>query len=195
MAGSTTQATFAYDPADRRSTMTYGNSAVTTWTLDKNSQVTELAVTLGGGTLQAWDYGYSNAGDPLSQTDVSFGTMGEAYQYDGLHRLTAYQQGQITGSNSIAYPGSSQAWQLTTGGRLVAVDGDRRYARHDRHPHAQQHPRPDQPHGPRGIDAALRQRLQPDRRRQPVQVRLRRQRSIAAGPQSRHAGAGGVVCV
>ncbi len=122
LAGSTTQATFAYDPADRRSTMTCGNSAVTTWTLDKNSQVTALAVTLGSGTLQAWDYGYSNAGDPLSQTDASFGTMSEAYQYDGLHRLTAYQKGQITGSNSIAYPGASQAWQLTSGGRLVAVD-------------------------------------------------------------------------
>ena len=116
LAGSTTQATFAYDPADRRSTMTYGNSAVTTWTLDKNSQVTALAVTLGGGTLQAWDYGYSNAGDPLSQTDASFGTMSEAYQYDGLHRLTAYQKGQITGSNSIAYPAASQAWQLTPAG-------------------------------------------------------------------------------
>ena len=116
LAGSTTQATFAYDPADRRSTMTYGNSAVTTWTLDNNSRVTNLAVTLGSGTLQAWGYGYSNAGDPLSQTNVTYGTMGEAYQYDGLHRLTAYQKGQITGSNSIAYPGASQAWQLTTGG-------------------------------------------------------------------------------
>ncbi len=38
----TTQATFLYDPADRRSTMTYGNSTQTTWTLDNDSQVTDL---------------------------------------------------------------------------------------------------------------------------------------------------------
>ena len=117
LAGSSTQATFAYDPADRRSTMTYGNSAVTTWTLDNDSRITNQAVTLGSGTLQAWKYGYTDAGDPLSQNDLSFGTMGEAYQYDTIHRLDAGQRGQVTsGSNTIASPSSSQAWTLTAAG-------------------------------------------------------------------------------
>ena len=117
LAGSTTQATFGYDEADRRTTMTYGNSALTTWALDNDSRITNQAVTLGGGTLQAWKYGYTDAGDPLSQNDLSFGTMGEAYQYDAIHRLDASQRGQVTsGSNTIATPSSSQAWTLTPAG-------------------------------------------------------------------------------
>jgi YD repeat-containing protein len=117
LAGSTTQATFTYDPADRRATMAYANSTTTNWTLDANSRVTNLSTTASGGTLQAWQYGYTDAGDPLSQNDLSFGTMGEAYQYDTMHRLEASQRGQVTsGSNTIASPSSSQAWTLTAGG-------------------------------------------------------------------------------
>ncbi len=67
-------------------------------------------MTLGGGTLQAWDYGYSNAGDPLAQNDLTYGTMGEADQYDGLHRLTAYQRPDHR-QQQRAYAGSSQGWR------------------------------------------------------------------------------------
>ena len=45
--------------------------------------------------------------------------MGEAYQYDTMHRLGAFQRGQVTsGSNTVASPSSSQAWTwtLTAGG-------------------------------------------------------------------------------
>ena len=67
--------------------------------------------------MQAWKYGYTDAGDPLSQNDLSFGTMGEAYQYDTIHRLGAGQRGQVTsGSNTIASPSSSQASTLTAAG-------------------------------------------------------------------------------
>jgi RHS repeat-associated protein len=116
--GSGTQATFVYDPADRRGTMTYANSAVTTWTLDADSRVTGLNVTASGGTLQAWGYGYNATGDLLSQADLtpSYGTMGEAYQYDGLHRVSAFQRGQVSGTNSVTSPSSSQSWTLTKAG-------------------------------------------------------------------------------
>ena len=79
--------------------------------------MTALSATASGGTLQAWGYGYTDAGDPLSQNDLSFGTMGEAYQYDTMHRLGAFQRGQVTsGSNTVASPSSSQAWTLTAAG-------------------------------------------------------------------------------
>ena len=118
LVGSSTQATFGYDPADRRISMVYGNSGeVTSGTLDNDGRVTDLAVTSGTNTLQEWKYGYTDAGDPLSQNDVSYGTMGEAYQYDTIHRLGAFQRGQVTsGSNTIASPSSSQAWTLTGAG-------------------------------------------------------------------------------
>ena len=55
LVGSSTQATFGYDPADRRKTMVYGNSGETTnWTLDADSRVTALAATASSGALQSW---------------------------------------------------------------------------------------------------------------------------------------------
>ena len=118
--GPVTQATFAYDTADRRSQRIYANGVQTNWTLDANSRVTDLkhATTgMGATTLQEWTYGYTNADDPLSQADVtpSYTVHGQAYQYDGLHQINAFQRG-IVSSNTVPSPLASQAWTLSKAG-------------------------------------------------------------------------------
>ena len=68
------------------------NGTAATWTFDANSRVTNLKHATTGmvpATFQEWDYRYTAADDPLVQDDVTPGhtALGEAYQYDGLHRL------------------------------------------------------------------------------------------------------------
>ena len=118
--GGVAQATFAYDTADRRSQRNYVNGVQTNWTLDANSRVTDLkhATTgMGATTLQEWNYGYTNADDPLSQADVtpSYTVHGQAYQYDGLHQINAFQRG-IVASDHVPSPVATQAWTLSKAG-------------------------------------------------------------------------------
>ena len=91
---------------------------MTNWTLDADSRVTALATTSPrAGHCNPGPTAIPTPGDPLSQNDLSFGTMGEAYQYDTMHRLGAFQRGQVTsGSNTVAAPSCSQAWTLTAAG-------------------------------------------------------------------------------
>ena len=67
--------------ADRRTGLAYVNGTSAAWTWDSDSRVTDLNHTTSGGTLQAWHYNYTNAGDPLAQNDLtpSYTAMGEAY--------------------------------------------------------------------------------------------------------------------
>jgi len=118
--GGTAQATFSYDTADRRSQRTYVNGVQTNWTLDANGRVTDLKHATTGitpTTLQEWTYGYTNADDPLSQADVTTGftVHGQAYQYDGLHQIDAFQRGVVS-SNTVPSPVASQAWTLSKAG-------------------------------------------------------------------------------
>ena len=101
--GGVTQATFTYDTADRRSQRLYANGVQTNWTLDANSRTTDLSHLIPGmpaTVLQEWTYSYTNADDPQVQNDVTptYTVHGEAYQYDGLHRVGNYQTGTVAGN-------------------------------------------------------------------------------------------------
>lgn len=118
--GGVAQATFSYDTADRRSQRLYANGTQTNWTLDANSRVTDLKHFVPGMTpvtLQEWTYGYTNEGDPLSQADItpSYTVHGQAYQYNGLHEISNFQRGIVSG-NAVPSPVASQAWTLSKAG-------------------------------------------------------------------------------
>lgn len=115
--GSTTQASHSYDTADRRDTRAYVNGTATTWAYDANSRITNLnhaTTAMMPVTFQEWDYRYSDAGNALVQDDITpmLTVHGEAYQYDGLHRLIDFKRGSVTG-NTVPTPTYYQDWTLT----------------------------------------------------------------------------------
>jgi RHS repeat-associated protein len=61
--------------------------------------------------VQAWDYRYTDEGDALVQDDLTTPDQGEAYAYDGMHRLADNERGQVVG-NTVPFPSFSQGWTL-----------------------------------------------------------------------------------
>ncbi len=88
-------------------------------------------------TLQGWTYGYTNADDPLSQADVtpSYTVHGQAYQYDGLHQINAFQPRDCLGQHR-PIPCREPDVDVEQSRRLDLVGNHRRHDHDDRHPHA-----------------------------------------------------------
>ena len=101
------QASHAYDAAGRRTSRTYANSRITQWNYDAEDRNTRLDHV----NVQAWDYRYTNEGDALVQDDLTTPARGEAYAYDGMHRLIDNKRGQVTG-NTVPTPTFFQSWAL-----------------------------------------------------------------------------------
>ena len=115
--GGVTQASHTYDTADRPATRPYVNGTQAAWTLDANNRTTKLKHATTGMapvTFQEWDYRYTNADNPLVQDDVTPGLTvhGEAYTYDGLHRVNDFKRGTVV-ANTVPAPTSFQTWTLS----------------------------------------------------------------------------------
>ena len=61
--------------------------------------------------MQAWDYRYTGEGDALVQDDLTTAERGEAYAYDGMHRLIDNKRGPVAG-NTVSAPTFLQGWTL-----------------------------------------------------------------------------------
>jgi hypothetical protein len=66
---------------------------------------------LNHANVQAWDYRYTDEGDVLVQDDLTTPTRGEAYAYDGMHRLIDNTRGPVAG-NTVPAPTFLQGWTL-----------------------------------------------------------------------------------
>jgi len=101
------QAKHSYDAAGRRIIRAYVNGRFTKWDYDAQDRTTRL----NHANVQAWDYRYTNEGDALVQDDLTTPGQGEAYAYDGMHRLTDNKRGQVA-VNTVPFPTFSQGWTL-----------------------------------------------------------------------------------
>jgi RHS repeat-associated protein len=101
------QASHTYDPGGRRLSRTYANGRTTQWGYDSEDRNTAL----NHQNVQAWDYRYTNEGDMLVQDDRTTVALGEAYAYDGMHRLIDNKRGQVVG-NSVPAATFLQDWTL-----------------------------------------------------------------------------------
>jgi RHS repeat-associated protein len=104
-------ASHAYDAAGRRTGRTYANGRTTQWGYDADDRNTRL----NHVNVQAWDYRYTGEGDALVQDDLTTTDRGEAYAYDGMHRLIDNKRGQVAG-NAVSAPTFSQGWTLDKAG-------------------------------------------------------------------------------
>lgn len=100
-------ASHAYDAAGRRTGRTYANGRTTQWGYDADDRNTRL----NHVNVQAWDYRYTAEGDALVQDDLTTADRGEAYAYDGMHRLIENKRGQVAG-NTVPAPAFLQGWTL-----------------------------------------------------------------------------------
>jgi RHS repeat-associated protein len=100
------QARDTYDAAGRRVLRAYGNGRATQWEYDAEDRITRL-----NHSVQGWDYRYTNEGDAVVQNDLTTPVQGEAYTYDGMHRLVDNKHGQVVG-DTVPFPTSSQGWTL-----------------------------------------------------------------------------------
>ena len=100
-------ASHAYDAAGRRTGRTYANGLTTQWGYDADNRNTRL----NHVNVQAWDYRYTGEGDTLVQDDLTTADRGEAYAYDGMHRLIDNKRGQVAG-NTVSAPTFLQSWTL-----------------------------------------------------------------------------------
>ena len=101
------QASHAYDAGGRRINRTYVNGRATQWNYDADDRNTRL----NHANVQAWDYRYTDEGDARVQDDLTTPDQGEAYAYDGIHRLVDNKRGQVVG-NTVPLPALSQGWTL-----------------------------------------------------------------------------------
>src|SRR5215213_4193414 len=101
------QALHTYDAAGRRTSRTYANGRTTQWKYDADDRNTRL----DHQNVQAWDYRYTNEGDALVQDDLTTAERGEAYAYDGMHRLIDNKRGPVVG-NTVPAPTFLQGWTL-----------------------------------------------------------------------------------
>jgi len=101
------QASHTYDASGRRTSRTYANSRATQWKYDAEDRNTRLDHV----NVQAWDYRYTGEGDALVQDDLTTLARGEAYAYDGMHRLIDNKRGRVAG-NTVPAPTFLQAWRL-----------------------------------------------------------------------------------
>ena len=109
-------ATYSWDAAGRRSGVTRANGRNTVYTHDDADRLTNLA----HAGVQAWDYRYSDEGDPLARVDLTTVTRGEVYIHDGMHRLADYQRGDVQPDNSVPAPAFLQGWTLDKVGNWSA---------------------------------------------------------------------------
>lgn len=101
------QASHIYDPGGRRLSRTYANGRTTQSGYDSEDRNTAL----NHQNVQSWDYRYTNEGDLLVQDDRTTVGLGEAYAYDGMHRLIDNRRGQVLG-NTVPAATFLQHWIL-----------------------------------------------------------------------------------
>lgn len=114
--GGAMQVHHTYDLAGRLESRTYANGRTTGWAHDDADRITNL----NHQGVQAWDYRYTDEGDMLVQDDRTTISRGEAYAYDGLHRLSDNKRGQVVGTTVPATPNFSQDWTLDKVGNWTA---------------------------------------------------------------------------
>lgn len=105
---------FGYDAADRRTSLSYPNGVVTSYTYDGASRLTRLRASLGATTVTDFSYTYDVVGNRLAVTRPE-GT--EGYGYDALDRLLKVERNW----------GDTRLWSYgydSVGNRLKAQAGD-----------------------------------------------------------------------
>jgi hypothetical protein len=115
-----TQATLSYDLGGRRTGLNRANAVNTVYGYDAADRMTSLDHV----GVQGWLYRYTDEGDPLSQVNLTVAARGEAYQYDGMHRVVGHQRGTVLANNTVPAPTFLQGWTLSKVGDWDALNNN-----------------------------------------------------------------------
>ncbi len=88
-----TLVTFAYHVNDQLAQRSYANGTTANYSYDAANRLTGI---VENGIMQ-YAMGYDHAGNMLYKQDVLHPSLSEAYQYDDIHRLIAFQKGTMRG--------------------------------------------------------------------------------------------------
>ncbi len=116
-----TLAAFAYDPAGRMTTRSYGNGTVTTYAYDDNNRTTGIVA--NPGEFIHFTYAYDNVGNKRYEEKKHHPTHSEAYGYDANYRLTEFKVGELVG-DSVPAPLTQTVYNYDGLGNRTTVTSD-----------------------------------------------------------------------
>lgn len=116
---------YAYDALGRPLTKTFGNSAASSYTYNKNSRIIGLDHKAPNGSdLLNYQYAYDKENNRIQTLDGVHAQGSEQYAYDGVHRLTSFKQGTPDKSGKISEPTFSAEYELDALGSWTKVTRD-----------------------------------------------------------------------
>ncbi|MCB9340206.1 MAG: hypothetical protein H6577_18955 [Lewinellaceae bacterium] len=117
-----TIASFAYDPAGRMTTRSYGNGTVTTYAYDADNRVTDIIA--NPNEFINFHYAYDNVGNKLYEEKKHHPTHSEEYGYDAKYQLTSFKVGTLA-NGEVAAPLTQSVFDYDEMGNrtIVTVDG------------------------------------------------------------------------
>ena len=131
--GSATLATYAYDANGRRSSLTYGNGAVTNYAYDTASRVSSLTSNLSGTTndlTTTFQYNPASQISQLTRSNNSYAwqdhyNVDRPYTVNGLNQLTAAGALSLTYDNSgnLSNDGAGNSYTYDVENRLITGPG------------------------------------------------------------------------
>ena len=116
---------YVYDGADRVVTRTYRNHTSAVYTYNANNWVTTLDNSNATDTalIAGFNYAYDNEGNQLYEQRIDHSTGSKTYLYDGLNRITNYDEGMLSGS-VIPSPNLARTWNLDPLGNWNTVSSN-----------------------------------------------------------------------
>ena len=104
-------ATYTYDADDRVITRAGRNGTLATYTYDANNRITSLEHSNAVSRVAGFGYAYDAEGNKLYEQKRHDTGDSEAYAYDAIYRLVAYDVGALSG-NTIPSPALEKIWSL-----------------------------------------------------------------------------------
>jgi RHS repeat-associated protein len=114
---------YTYDLDDNVLTRTNRNGTLTSDSYNANDWVTTLTHTNTSSLIAGFAYAYDNEGNKAYQSNQTVMADSEAYQYDTLYRLTAYDVGVLSGG-VIPSPRTAESYTLDAVGNWTTYDSN-----------------------------------------------------------------------
>lgn len=106
---------YTYDPGDRVTSRAYRNGTSTAYNYNGNNWTLSVEHSLGAARIAGFGYAYDNEGNKAYEQKLhdaaNSDTNSQAYQYDAVNRLIAYQVGTLVGS-TVPSPSTQTAYTL-----------------------------------------------------------------------------------